>query len=237
MLAEADGWKKAVQGPLLGFAEGTLRYLARYHRAELRGDDQIPDGPVLLVGNHGLYGYETPVFFWLLKQATGRYPVGLADKVFFKMPFTREVLPLLGGIEGTRENCLEAFRQGQLVVCYPGGAREVFKSKEGRYALRWEKTLGFAKCASVAQVPVIPFAGYGIDDAFLISDTRMRLSKQSRRYDPCVGLPLPLPARFIFQLGPPLHPPKPNAPKGSLEKFRDDVARRVRELLVRACHA
>lgn len=237
MLAHDAGWRKAVRKPLLGLAEGTLQYLARYHQARLRGEHHIPEGPVMLVGNHGMYGYETPVFFWLLKQATGRYPVGLADKIFFKLPLTREVLPMLGGIEGTRENAEEAFGRGELVVCYPGGAREVFKDRDSRYSLRWEKRLGFARCAAKAGVPVVPFAGYGIDDAFWVTRRRLRLAKEATRYDPPMGLPLPLPAAFKFQLGAPVMPPRAGAPEGELKAFRDKVAHRVRELLVRACHA
>jgi hypothetical protein len=49
------------------------------HRTRLLGARHLPDaGPMPLVGNHGLWGYETPAFSHLLHRATGRYAQGLA---------------------------------------------------------------------------------------------------------------------------------------------------------------
>ncbi|MFL5322485.1 MAG: lysophospholipid acyltransferase family protein [Myxococcaceae bacterium] len=222
---------------MLQFAERAAGYLARYHRAKLIGAHHIPDGPVMLVGNHGVYGYDTPVFFWLLRKHTGRYPIGLADKAFFRSPVTRELMPLLGGVEGTPKNAEEALARGELVVCYPGGAREVFKAPEAKYALRWERALGFVRCAARTGVPVIPFAGFGPDHAFVFGEPRMKLSGGFERYRAPLAVPLPLPFQFRFHLGEALAPPKRTASHAELISFRNDVANRVRSLLVRACHA
>ena len=133
------------------FAERGAALSALYHRAKLVGTEHLPlDGPVLLVGNHGVWGYETPAFFHLLHRATGRYPLGLAERGFFRIPRVRTVLPWLGGVEGTRENALAALESGALVVCYPGGARETFKRRHGRYRLRWERALGFVRLAALS---------------------------------------------------------------------------------------
>lgn len=217
---------------------------ALYHRARLLGAEHLPSrGPVLLVGNHGVWGYETPAFFHLLHEATGRYPLGLAERGFFRIPLIRTVLPWLGGVEGTRENALESLRQGNLVVCYPGGAWETFKRSEGRYTLRWERTLGFVRLAARAGVPIVPFAGFGVDDTFFYpSDEErwcVRISAQEKYRMPVVmGLgPLPLPVRITFAVGEPHEPPPENAPEHRLQAFRDGVAASVRRLLLRACHA
>lgn len=217
---------------------------ALYHRARLLGAEHLPSrGPVLLVGNHGVWGYETPAFFHLVRQATGRYPLGLAERGFFRIPLVRTVLPWLGGVEGTQDNALAALRQGHLLVCYPGGARETFKRPDGRYVLRWERTLGFVRLAARAGVPILPFAGFGVDDTFLYppGEERLcvRLSEQEKyRLPLVVGLgPLPLPVRLTFALGEPHEPPPANAPEHRLRAFRDRVAASVRRLLLRACHA
>nr|WP_246356737.1 lysophospholipid acyltransferase family protein [Pyxidicoccus fallax] len=204
------------------------------------GAEHLPlDGPVLLVGNHGVWGYETPAFFHLVHQATGRYPVGLAEHGFFRIPLVRTVLPWLGGIEGTRENALAALEAGQLVVCYPGGARETFKRSQGRYRLRWERALGFARLAARAGVPVVPFAGFGVDDAFFWPPAEERLCLQLARGDK-YRMPLvmgPLPVQLTFAVGEPHEPPPPDAPESRLLAFRHRVAASVRRLLLRACHA
>jgi 1-acyl-sn-glycerol-3-phosphate acyltransferase len=52
------------------FAERGAALSALYHRARLLEAEHLPtQGPVLLVGNHGLWGYETPAFFHLVHQA------------------------------------------------------------------------------------------------------------------------------------------------------------------------
>lgn len=220
------------------FAVGGASVLAAYHRAQLSGAERLQEGPALLVGNHGVYGYDTPIFFLLLLRETGRFPVGLADRGFFKLPGFKQLLPMVGGIEGTRARAIEALGAGHLVVCYPGGAREVFKRSTARHMLRWSHTYGFARVAAQAQVRVLPFACVGADHAFAFtSEWRLPLSRSSRRYAVPVGVPLPLPVQLRFQIGRPLDPPPVGAGEETLREFRDLVARRVRRLLVRASHA
>lgn len=233
----------SVRRAVFRFAEAGASLSARYHRARLVGAEYLPrEGPVLLVGNHGVWGYETPAFFHLLHQATGRYPLGLAERGFFRIPLVRTVLPWLGGVEGTREKALEVLRGGNLVVCYPGGARETFKRSHLRYTLRWERALGFVRLAAQAGVPVVPFAGLGVDDTFLWPPAEeklcVRLSEEEKYRMPLVlGLgPLPLPVQLTFAVGEPHAPPPPDAPESRLHAFRDRVAASVRRLLLRACH-
>lgn len=214
-------------------ARGVAGAFARYHQAKLSGAAQVPEGPALLVGNHGLYGYDTPVFFYLLHAATGRYPLGLADHAFFKIPLVRTVLPWLGGLRGTRDEALRALSARNLVVCYPGGAREVFKPPEARYRLRWETSLGFARVAAHAQVPVVPFAGAGVDDTFVVLDKSRYAVKLAAnpKYTLPVGLPLPLPTRMHFRIGTPVPPPPPDADASVLSAYRDEIAAAVLALL------
>lgn len=222
----------------LKFAEKAAGLVSAYHRARVLGVRNIPEGPALLVGNHGRYGYETPIFFYLLLQHTGRYPVGLADRGFFRLPLFKTVLPWLGGVPGTRDHAYRALEQGSLVVCYPGGAREVFKKKQAEYKLRWDHTHGFARVAAQAQVPVIPFAGAGIDDVFAVSESlTVKMSPKDDRYTAPIGVPVPRPVRLTFALGRPLMPPPPGAPRGEMVRFRERVASSVRRLIVRASDA
>lgn len=222
-------------------AEAGAALSAMYHRARLLGIEHLPrSGPVLLVGNHGVWGYETPAFFHLVHQATGRYPLGLAERGFFRIPLIRTVLPWLGGVEGTRDNALTALREGNLVVCYPGGAHETFKRPHHRYTLRWERALGFVRLAAQAGVPIVPFAGFGVDDAFLYPPGEERLCvqlSQSDKYRMPLVVGVPLPVRFTFAVGEPHEPPPADAPESRLSAFRDKVAASVRRLLLRACHA
>jgi 1-acyl-sn-glycerol-3-phosphate acyltransferase len=209
---------------------------ATWHRAELRGLKHLPDGPALLVGNHGLYGLDSPVFFYLVFRATGRLPIGLAERLLCRAGWMRETLARIGGIEGTPANAHRLLAAGRWVVCYPGGAREVFKGHGGRHRLRWERAAGFARVARDARVPVVPFAGAGIDDTYRVIGRVglvARLAGHEKYAIPVgVGLgPLPLPARFRFALGAALPPPPPRAGEGEIAAFSGLVRGRVEATL------
>ncbi len=225
---------RTCQRTLLGLAEMAAAMAASYHQAELWGAEHLPRrGPALLVGNHGIYGYETPVFFYLLRRLTGRYPIGLAERRFFRIPVVKSVLPWLGGLEGTRENALDALGKGNLVVCYPGGAREVFKRAHQRYTLQWQRKVGFVRVAARAGVPIIPFAARGVDESFVQLDAppfRIQLAEDPT-YTMALPVPVPRAQPFRFLLGEPMTPPPLEVSDDEALAFRDEVARTVQTLL------
>ena len=189
------------------------RALRFVHPVRCEGAHHVPAGAALLVGNHGLVGYETLMFFDLLQETLGRLPIGLADRWFFRIPGVRSVLVRIGGTYGSPENGLRALADGELVVCYPGGAREVLKrTHAARYRLRWETSLGFARLAIRAQVPIVPFAAAGVDDTYRVVTTLPgtgELLMGHPKYDLPVlwGIgPLPRPVPFWFRLGAPVAP-------------------------------
>jgi 1-acyl-sn-glycerol-3-phosphate acyltransferase len=217
--------------PLFRAARAAAGLLTRWHRAELAFAERLPDGPALLVGNHGLFGLETPVFFWLLREATGRHPWGLADRVLFGNDLVRPLLERVGGVVGTPANAARLLAEGNLVVCYPGGAREVFKRPSERYQLQWEGCLGFARVAIAAQVPIVPFAGLGVDDGYVNFGRLRAATALLGRYAAPLALglgPLPLPSRLRFVLGRPIVPPS-DPDRAPLLKAA--VERSVRQLL------
>lgn len=217
--------------PIFRVARGMAGAIAAWHRVQLLGVEHLPPGPALLVGNHGLFGLETPAFFHALHRASGRIPVGLADRRVFGAAPVRRLLERLGGVPGTRENALGMLAQGRLVVCYPGGSREVFKGPEAHYRLAWERAVGFARVAITARVPVIPFAGLGVDDTF-INFGHLPLSRRVLgRYAVPFGVGLgavPLPVRLRFRLAAPLKPPRR---QGEAARFKADVQAIVESLL------
>jgi 1-acyl-sn-glycerol-3-phosphate acyltransferase len=218
--------------PLYRFAKAIAGGLSEYwHRATCDGLSCLPKGPALLVGNHGLFGFETPIFFYLLHQATGRVPVGLTDRTLFGNRLMRPVLSQLGGVVGTRENALTLLRAGHLVVCYPGGSREVFKSPERKYQLQWERAEGFARIAIDAQVPIVPFAALGVDDSYVNFGHVRALQRRLGRYafPLAMGLgPIPLPVPFRFLLGAPIPPPSSHEQASQL---KEAVTSRVERML------
>lgn len=217
--------------PVFQAALQVAKFATAYHRAELVDAHHLPRGPALIVGNHGLFGWETLVFFYLTYRETGRVPIGLADRYVFGAPPVREVLHCVGGVPGTRENALEALGDGRLVVCYPGGSREVFKAPERRYRLQWESARGFAEIACEMGVPIIPFAGLGVDDTYVNLGhaplTRTLLGRYAVPFALGLG-PLPLPVQLRFRFAPAV---QPQAAGGNPERLKRLVQRSVEGLL------
>ncbi len=209
----ADRWP-ARQHPLLtDVVRVGVRALRLYHPIRFEGAENLPDGPALLVGNHGLLGYEALFFFEEIFRRTGRRPVGLADRWFFEIPGLRDLLVRIGGAYGHRRNALRLLSVGNLVICYPGGARETFKASAAeRYRLRWAQSLGFVRIALESGVPIVPFAAAGVDDTFDIEGRHEGFGRWWMGHDKYdvprlrgVGrLPIPRPVPFLFRVGEPM---------------------------------
>ena len=223
-----DPGERWTSRPHLGLVRAVrplVQALSSFHRTRLDGVRHLPKGAALLVGNHGMLGYESPLFFERVLAACGRLPIGLADRWFFEVPLVRDLLVRLGGTYGSMRNGLRALGRGDLVVCYPGGAREVLKHEHERYRLLWEKSVGFVRLAITAGVPIVPFAAAGVDDAFQIVK-HLRGSGEflmgHDKYDlPLVWGPrgpLPKPVPFWFRFGEPVV-----APPGAKESDEDVV--------------
>jgi 1-acyl-sn-glycerol-3-phosphate acyltransferase len=205
--ADTRTWQDRIDPKLVRVALPVVRTLARLHPLRLDGAEHLPAGPALLVGNHGLLGYESPFFFERILAATGRHPIGLADRWFFRVPGVRDLLVRLGGTYGCMENALHALGRGELVVCYPGGAREVLKRERDKYRCLWRGSLGFVRLAQAAGVPIVPFAAAGIDHTYRVvgqlKGTGGALMGHGKYDLPVVwGVgPLPRPVPFWFRIG------------------------------------
>jgi 1-acyl-sn-glycerol-3-phosphate acyltransferase len=178
------------------------RGLSVYFRARVFGEDHIPrDAPVVYVGKHPrtfLY-LETLLLGLKVFWDNDRPPI----RVLEMRESTIHRTPLLGwmrrnvnAIPAGEEHALEALRQGESVLIFPGGTRELRGAPD---ELRWQGRTGFARVAIEAQVPIIPFAIVGADQQHL---GRIALGRSS------VWLPpFPLPVRLDYHFGHPIPPP------------------------------
>ncbi|OBI52971.1 lysophospholipid acyltransferase family protein [Mycobacterium sp. E796] len=129
------------------------------------GIDEVAERGALLVGNHTVLGaLDLPLLCAELWER-GRLVRGLGDHALFKVPGWRDMLKRVGVVEGTRANCAELMERGELILVFPGGAREVAKRKGERYKLMWKNRMGFARLAIQYGYPIVPFASVGADDA------------------------------------------------------------------------
>ncbi len=194
---------------LLGVVARTFAYL----RPELHNPERIPQGGVLLVGNHALMGVDSMALYPLLVKHTGRLPRGLADRVLWRVPPLGRGLERIGAVPGEQDAAVDLLKAGEMVLVYPGGGPESFKRPKDHYKLLWKERLGFIRVALRAQVPIVPIMAAGTDHAYryLFHDKWIarRLTGRARYDFPIsvgIGL-LPLPGKFTYTVGAPILPP------------------------------
>ncbi len=189
---------------LLRAAQRLLDPVCRYFNVTLQGLENVPDdGPVLLVGNHALLGIDSVVLLTELYRETGRVPRGMALRSLFDVPGLRSLLHGCGAVEGSRDNAVDLLERGEMVVSYPGGARDSIKGRSQRYKLQWEGRLGFAYVALRARAPIVPVAAIGPDDVFpVFSESGLLparfLGDSSYRVPAFLPIARPVPFTFIF---------------------------------------
>ena len=195
-----------------------LAPVRRIIKPKFYGIEHVPKGGAMLVGNHTLNGVFDLMMLIAELIERGIVVRGLGDHALFRIPVSRKLLTACGVVPGTRANTRELMRRGDLIMVFPGGAREVAKRKGERYQLIWKNRLGFAVMAIEGRYPIVPFASMGIEDALdIVLDTDNPLLAPARKLamkllnvepPPMVrgiGLtPIPRPERMYFWFGEPI---------------------------------
>lgn len=208
-------------------------------KPKVYGIENVPTERALLVGNHNTLGLVDAPLLAAELWERGRLVRSLGDHAHFKVPGWRDMLTRMGVVEGTREIASELMRRGELVMVFPGGAREVNKRKNEQYKLVWKNRLGFARLAIQHGYPIVPFASvgaeHGIDivldtDSPLLAPSQFLAAKLLGTPDgpPLVrgvGLtPVPRPERQYYWFGEPI-----DTTEFAGHEADDNAARKVRE--------
>ncbi|KAA1250009.1 acyltransferase family protein [Mycobacterium simiae] len=203
------------------------------------GIDNVPTERALLVGNHNTLGLiDAPLMAAELWER-GRMVRGLGDHAHFKVPGWRDLLTRMGVVEGTREITSALMRRGEIIMVFPGGAREVNKRKNEQYKLVWKNRLGFARLAIQHGYPIVPFASVGAEhgiDILLDSDSPL-MAPTAFLTEKLLGLsdgpplvrgmgltPVPRPERQYYWFGKPIATTRFKGREAD-----DNAARKVRE--------
>jgi 1-acyl-sn-glycerol-3-phosphate acyltransferase len=137
-------------------------------RPWVSGSADLPeDGRFLLVGNHTRGGGEVFLIPFFVQEAIGTRVRPLADKQFARMRgLQADLVSAYGAVVGTPEATRDLMRDGETILVFPGGAREVGKFKGEEYTLRWENRFGFARLAVEHGYPIVTAALVGGDDVY-----------------------------------------------------------------------
>jgi 1-acyl-sn-glycerol-3-phosphate acyltransferase len=200
---------------------GKTGILHEWFRPTIEGAENIPaEGGALLVTNHGNFGLDLMVLVALFHERLGRVLRSLGDRVVFATPVFRDLARCMGVIEGEPGATVRLLQDDQLVLVYPGGAKEALSTPEDGYRLQWEGSRGFIRTALRAQKPIIPVAGIGNEELYVqvVSKERVRASPFGRLVSELLGekyvMPiyvglgiLPFPAELHYLIGEPIHLP------------------------------
>lgn len=205
----------------------SFRLMDHYFDPQYLGLENIhPEKPTLLVGNHTRFGMlDIPLFIRGLYVERGVFARGLVDRLHYKIPVWRDLTGNNGGVLASREMCRALMLDGQTIMVFPGGAREVVKGRERNYQLLWRERLGFVRMAIEHGYSITPFSSVGADEALdVIFDgqdlmnsylgkiiKRRGLEKYVRNGELLFPAPrgiglsaLPRPERFYFTIGKPI---------------------------------
>ena len=168
----------------------------------------------------------------LLECEPPRHPTGMAGHFFFNSGMYSQLMPRIGQVNGTKENCERVLARDQLALIFPEGDRGGGKTIFDRYKLMPFKH-GFMRLALDSNTPIVPFAFIGGEE-MVPSFSRMEgLAKKA-------GMPyfnlsptgvLPLPTKCSIYFGEPLHFQGASSDAGRVAEHVAVVEQKVRDLI------
>jgi 1-acyl-sn-glycerol-3-phosphate acyltransferase len=188
-----------------------------YFRVDCEGIDSLPEGPMMLVANHGSH-----VLSWdgamiitscLLDAERPRLVHGMAEHRLMELPVLGAAARRIGAVDGRREACADLLRSGGAVLTFPEGVKALQRPFRDRYRLV-AFGHGFMHVALATGVPVVPVAVVGAEEeAPLLGNPRWLARLVRTPVAPLTPtLVLPLPVKYRVHFGPPMRFRGPASP-------------------------
>jgi 1-acyl-sn-glycerol-3-phosphate acyltransferase len=191
--------------------------LYRYwFRVETHGISRVPEGRVLLIGNHAgnTFAYDATMLAMamLLEAEPPRLVRGMGEYYLLRIPFFGTLMQRSGSVVGTPENCLQLLGNDEAVMVFPEGAEGFVKPFRKRYQLQ-RFGLGFMRLAIASATPIVPVGIVGAEEQSpAVADVKwLGRLVGSPAFPitptfPWLGLAgfLPLPVKFRIRFGEPL---------------------------------
>lgn len=194
-----------------------MALLYRYWlRVETRGVENVPEGRVLLIGNHAgnTFAYDGAMLAMamLLEARPPRLVRGMAEYYLPQLPFFGVLMHRMGSVVGTRENCVQLLENEEAVMVFPEGARGFVKPWGQRYQLQ-RFGLGFMRLALETGTPIVPVGIVGSEEQspclFDVKSLGRLIGSPAFPITPTfpwlgLGGFVPLPVKFRLHFGEPL---------------------------------
>ena len=222
--------------------------LYRYwFRVETDGIDRVPEGRVLLIGNHAgnTFAYDAAMLAMamLMEAEPPRLVRGMAEYYLPQLPFFGTLMHRAGSVVGTPENCVQLLEHDEAVMVFPEGAEGFVKPFSKRYQLQ-RFGLGFMRLAIGTDTPIVPVGIVGAEEQSpAVADVKwLGRLVGSPAFPitptfPWLGLAgfVPLPVKFRMRFGEPLRfEGDANEDDAAIEKRVTVVKKAIRKLLAEA---
>ncbi len=217
----------------------------RYFRVEAEGAaTAVPaTGPAILVGNRGgPFCYDGLMTAEAVRRAhPGRRVRFLLDALLSAAPGIGPLLVRIGGVRGARENARRLLEGGEAVLFLQDVTRPRTSGRpenEDAGSDRGAAVSDFAKLAARLELPLIPVAILGADEAQPVIGRAPALAGLLRMPDFPITItgPLPLPVKFRIRFGDPI-PPVPARGRRSAGGAAAALHERTRARIVAMHHA
>ncbi len=187
-----------------------------YFKTEVKGWENIPEAPTLLVCNHS-GGTTIPDTWglglsWYQHFGSTRAVHALAHEMVFALKATAVPFSKLGILRADREmavRVLTEFRRD--LVVYPGGDLDTWRPWKDRYKVRFAGRKGYARLALQTDAPIVCVAQAGSHDTLIVLSDGQRLAERLRlkKYFRANIFPVHLSLPFGLGIGPTPHLPPP----------------------------
>jgi 1-acyl-sn-glycerol-3-phosphate acyltransferase len=156
-----------------------------WFRAEVDGFENVPDEPVLFVGNHSGGGATPDTLIFLLGYNTyftveGRPLYALAHDVLTKTPMIGQLTRKLGVVPADHSFAEKIFTSGGSALVYPGGDVEALRPWRDRNKIMFSGRKGFLELAHRCNVKIVPVVATGGHDTFFVLNDGQRTAKALR---------------------------------------------------------
>ena len=114
---------------------------------------------------HGMFPISWLFFIFQLANI-GIYPLALMADVIFRLPYTREVSCLLGGVNASWKSVKIAAQNKRSLILIPGSTREMKYSRKFKDTIILVRRTGFIKAALEYGYSLVPVLGVGVDELY-----------------------------------------------------------------------
>ena len=199
---DVDKWNPRLTEAIVALS----RPLSKYFRAEVKGLENLPSGPALVVSNHsgGVLTPDLSVFAvsYYDKFGYDRPLYSLGHDMLFRGPLA-ELLRQTGVIKATPENALKALGTGGIVLVFPGGDHDAYRPTMAENVINFGGRTGYVTTAIEAGVPIVPAVSIGAQESqlFLTRGTGLSHALGLSKLGQKVGRSDILPITFGFPFG------------------------------------